>query len=245
MSLKAFVVSLILSTVPVNMVQAAQRLMNNSNKSYESNEILYSIENANTTNSNTSVTNTFKTDYTDLYTVEDIVVDQTDANASAAKQKAIDVAENIAFQEVIKRLGYNVQIAMATVNKSRISSSVSSISVNGEKFSKARYLGRVTVTFDKEFVLFLLGEYKDEDSPNRSIAATVPASSIKELVEINTMLNKAITNYRISAITTSEFNIVINNSNIEYVKDLLHKNNLKMIEKEGKFFIYKDDFFSM
>ncbi len=88
-----------------------------------------------------------------LFTVEDVKVDVTAANAIEARQQAFEQAQTQAFEELTKRMLSNPQMSdYANLPVQTISSLVQDYEVKDEKLSAKRYIGTYTFRFRDQAV---------------------------------------------------------------------------------------------
>lgn len=85
---------------------------------------------------------------TSPYAVQGVEVDITDANAAAAKEKALIEVQMRAFVDLAQKLGNaDAADAMAQLDQKRVIPLLKSLSIEEEKISPGRYQGRFTVRF--------------------------------------------------------------------------------------------------
>lgn len=97
-----------------------------------------------------------------VYAVSGVHVDETAANAAAAQQAGLAVAQRVGFERLVRRLTIPDELAqrgVPQVETATLDRLVSSVDVEEERRSGTRYIGRLTVRFDPSGVRTLLRQF--------------------------------------------------------------------------------------
>lgn len=99
--------------------------------------------------------------WADMYAVENIPVDVTAENASAAKEQAVLEAQEKAFYKMLERLTLASDMeSLPSLSNEDVLNLVQDFSVANEKTSNVRYIASVTVQFNPEAIQTFFQEYK-------------------------------------------------------------------------------------
>ncbi|MSO88896.1 MAG: DUF2066 domain-containing protein [Rhodospirillaceae bacterium] len=92
-----------------------------------------------------------------VYTVRDVAVDATAADAAAARESALAAGEREAFARLMRRLVPRAEIArLRRLSTAELKNLIRTFEVQEEKTSPVRYLAKLTVRFDVDGVRNLL-----------------------------------------------------------------------------------------
>jgi hypothetical protein len=96
----------------------------------------------------------------DAFTVRGVEVDETAASAARSREQAIAVGQHLAAQRLLERLTLEEdRLGAPPLDAARAVRLVSGFQVEEEALAGARYIGRLTVTFDPDSVRDLLEDF--------------------------------------------------------------------------------------